>query len=124
MSPFYANYGFNLKASWEARDIKYLIKAATVKADKLKDLHQKLSRDIKWINQRITLYANKSRLERPYLQKSVIVLAEPRAVRDGGLRPIRDRDGTPRTHVTAGESYVLAFKDLGASRCGRILWLL
>jgi hypothetical protein len=44
--PFYANYGFNLKAFWEARDIKYLIKAATIKANKLKDLYQKLFRDI------------------------------------------------------------------------------
>jgi hypothetical protein len=51
----------------------------------------------------------------------VIVLAEPRAVRNGGLRLIRDRGGTPRTYVTAGGSYVLAFKDLGAFRCGRIL---
>jgi hypothetical protein len=34
----------------------------------------------------------------------VIVLAESRAVRDGGLRSIRDRGGIPRAHVTAGES--------------------
>jgi hypothetical protein len=47
ISPFYANYGFNLKAFWEARDIKYLVKAATVKADKLKDLYQELFKDIK-----------------------------------------------------------------------------
>jgi len=67
VSPFYANYGFNLKTSWEARDIEHLIKAATVKANKLKDLYQELSKDIEWINQRITLYANKSRLERPRL---------------------------------------------------------
>jgi hypothetical protein len=39
MSPFYANYGFNLKAFWEIKDIKYLIKVTTVKADKLKDLY-------------------------------------------------------------------------------------
>jgi len=50
MSLFYANYGFNLKISWEARDMEHLIKAATIKADKLKDLHQELSKDIKWIN--------------------------------------------------------------------------
>jgi hypothetical protein len=55
---------------------------------------------------------------------NVIVLAESRAVRDGGLRPIRDGGGTPRTHVTAGESQGLASEDLEASRCGRILWLL
>ena len=46
--------------------MEYLVKAATVKADKLKDLYQELFRDIEWINQRIILYANKSRLERPY----------------------------------------------------------
>jgi len=49
------------------------MKAATVKADKLKDLYQELSKDIKWINQRMILYANKSRLERPYLQKGHLV---------------------------------------------------
>ena len=50
MSPFYANYGFNLKAFWEARDMKYLIKMAIIKADKLKDLYRELFRDIEWIN--------------------------------------------------------------------------
>jgi hypothetical protein len=49
------------------------MEAAIVKADKLKDLHQELSRDIEWINQRMTLYANKSRLERPRLQKRDLV---------------------------------------------------
>jgi hypothetical protein len=35
---------------------------------------------------------------------TVIILAESRAVRDGGLRFIRDRGGIFRAHVTAGES--------------------
>jgi hypothetical protein len=48
--PFYANYGFNLKALWEARDIKYLMEMAIVQADKLKDLYRELSKDIEWIN--------------------------------------------------------------------------
>jgi hypothetical protein len=47
--------------------MKYLVEVATVKADKLKDLHRELFRDIKWINQRMTLYVNKSRLGRPRL---------------------------------------------------------
>jgi hypothetical protein len=51
---------------------------------------------------------------------TVIVLAESKAVRDGGLRPIRDRGGTPRTHVTAGGSHILAVRNLKASRYGRI----
>ena len=45
--------------------MEHLVKVAIVKADKLKDLYQELLRDIEWINQRMTLYANKSRLERP-----------------------------------------------------------
>jgi hypothetical protein len=50
VSLFYANYGFNLKTSWEARDMEHLMKVATVKTDKLKDLYQELLRDIEWIN--------------------------------------------------------------------------
>jgi len=45
---------------------------------------------------------------------AVIVLAEPRAVRDGELRPIRDRGGTPRIHVTAGGSHGSHGSRLGA----------
>ena len=53
--------------------MKYLVKMATVKADKLKNLHQELSKDIEWINQRMTLYANKSRLGKPRLRKGNLV---------------------------------------------------
>jgi hypothetical protein len=53
--------------------MEYLVKAATVKTDKLKDLHQELSRDIEWINQRMTLYANKSRLGGPRLQRGYLI---------------------------------------------------
>ena len=53
--------------------MKYLVKMATVKADKLKNLYQELSRDIKWINQRMTFYANKSRLERSHFQKRDLI---------------------------------------------------
>jgi hypothetical protein len=75
VSPFYANYGFNPKAFWEARDMEYLVKAAIMQANKLKDLYRELSKDIKWINQRMTLYANKSRLGRPYFRgKDLIYL--------------------------------------------------
>jgi hypothetical protein len=44
--------------------MKYLVKVIMVQANKLKDLYRELFRDIEWINQRITLYANKSRLGR------------------------------------------------------------
>jgi hypothetical protein len=48
--PFYANYGFNPKALWEARDMKYLVKMAIMQTDKLKDLYRELFKDIEWIN--------------------------------------------------------------------------
>jgi hypothetical protein len=47
MLPFYTNYRFNLKISWEARDIEYLVKVVIIKADKLKNLHRELFKDIK-----------------------------------------------------------------------------
>jgi hypothetical protein len=50
MSPFYANYGFNPKASWEARDMEYLVKMVMVQTDKLKDLYRELFKDIEWTN--------------------------------------------------------------------------
>jgi hypothetical protein len=49
------------------------VKVTTVKADKLKDLYQELLRDIEWINQRMTLYANKSKLEGPRLRGGDLV---------------------------------------------------
>jgi hypothetical protein len=44
-----------------------------VQIDKIKDLHRELSNNIIWINQRITLYANKSKLESPHLRERDIV---------------------------------------------------
>jgi hypothetical protein len=52
---------------------------------------------------------------------NIIILAKSKAVRDKELRFIRDRDGILKTYVTAGESYVLVIKNLGASRYERIL---
>jgi hypothetical protein len=45
----------------------------TVQANKLKNLYRELSRDIEWINQRITLYANKSKFGRSRLRKKNLV---------------------------------------------------
>jgi hypothetical protein len=50
MSPFYANYGFNPKTSWEARDMEYLVEVTIMQTDKLKNLYRELSKNIKWIN--------------------------------------------------------------------------
>jgi hypothetical protein len=51
----------------------------------------------------------------PVRNVAVIVLAEPKAVRDGGLRPIWDRGGTPRAHVTTGGSHGSHGSRLGAT---------
>jgi hypothetical protein len=51
------------------------------------------------------MYNEKRQNER--IEISVIVLAEPKAVRDGGLRLIGDRGGTPITHVISGGSHSL-----------------
>jgi hypothetical protein len=51
----------------------------------LKDLHQELSKDIKWINQRITLYANKSRLERPHFREENLIYLLQRNIKT--IRP-------------------------------------
>ena len=53
--------------------MEYLVEMVTVKTDKLKDLYQELLRDIKWINQCMILYANRSRLGGSRLRKSDLV---------------------------------------------------
>jgi hypothetical protein len=44
-----------------------------MQADKLKNLYRELFKNIEWINQRMTLYANKSRLGRPRLREGNLV---------------------------------------------------
>ena len=44
-----------------------------MQVDKIKDLHKELFNDITWINQRITFYANKLRLESPRLRERNII---------------------------------------------------
>jgi hypothetical protein len=51
---------------------------------------------------------------------SIIILAKSRAVRDRELRPIRNKGGISKTHVTAKKSHALTIKNLKASRYGKI----
>jgi hypothetical protein len=44
-----------------------------VQVDKIKDLYKELSNNIIWINQRMTFYANKLKLESPRLREGDIV---------------------------------------------------
>jgi hypothetical protein len=48
--------------------MEYLVEMAMIQANKLKNLHRELFKDIEWINQRMTLYANKFRLGGPCLR--------------------------------------------------------
>jgi hypothetical protein len=41
--------------------------------DKIRELHQELSRDIKWISQRTAIYYNKSKLERPRFREENLI---------------------------------------------------
>jgi hypothetical protein len=53
--------------------MKYLIEKVIVKAEELKTLYRKLFRDIEWVSQRMTLYANKSRLGGPRFREGDLV---------------------------------------------------
>ena len=44
-----------------------------MQVDKIKDLYRELFNNIIWINQRMTFYANKLRLESPHLRKGNII---------------------------------------------------
>jgi hypothetical protein len=44
-----------------------------VQVDKIKNLHRELFNDIIWINQRMTLYANKLKFESPRLRERNII---------------------------------------------------
>ena len=69
ISPFFANYGYNPSASLEARGMVKVTEKVKITVEKLKDLHQELTRDIEWILLRSSLYYNSKRLEGPRLRE-------------------------------------------------------
>src|SRR5450755_3322308 len=69
ISPFFANYKYNPSASLKARRIVKVAEKAKVTVKKLKNLHQELTRDIKWISLQSSLYYNSKRLEGPRLRE-------------------------------------------------------
>src|SRR3954453_2202561 len=69
VSPFYANYGFNPTVALEARNLEKLAQRTTAQADRLKNLHQELSRDVEFLTQRAATYYNSKRLESPRLRE-------------------------------------------------------
>jgi hypothetical protein len=69
ISPFYANFGFNPASALEPRHLEGLAERATVTVDKLKNLHQELSRDVEFLAQRSAMYYNSKRLRSPRLKE-------------------------------------------------------
>ena len=60
VSPFYANYGFNLAMN-EVRGLVTIAQQARVQVNHLKNLHKMLQRDIKFASERSAVYYNKKR---------------------------------------------------------------
>jgi hypothetical protein len=65
ISPFYANYGFHPNVSAEPLNIVPKAQQATIKVERLKELHELLSLEIKFLAERMTEFANKRRSEGP-----------------------------------------------------------
>ena len=69
ISPFFANSGYNSSISLKARRMVKIAEKAKVTIKRLKDLHQELTRDIKWMSLRFSLYYNGKKLEGLRLRK-------------------------------------------------------
>jgi hypothetical protein len=85
ISPFFANYGYNPSISLKARGMMKVAEKAKVTVERLRDLHQELTRDIEWMSLRSLLYYNSkkfggSRLrerDQVYLLRQNIKTARP-----------------------------------------------
>ena len=69
ISPFFANYGYNLSVLLKVREMVKVAEKAKITVEKLKDLHQELTRDIEWMSLRFSLYYNGKRLGGPCLRE-------------------------------------------------------
>ena len=65
VSPFYANYGFEPEAYREALPTNRWAQAASLSVEKLRGLHEQLSRDIAFIAIRTARYYNQKRKDAP-----------------------------------------------------------
>jgi Chromo (CHRromatin Organisation MOdifier) domain len=69
ISPFYANFGYNPTSTLEPRHLERLAERATVTVNRLKNLHQELSRDVEFLAQRSAMHYNSKRLRSPRLRE-------------------------------------------------------
>jgi hypothetical protein len=60
---FFANYGCYFFTLSGLRGLEPISEQTKIKVNKIKELHQELFRDIKWILQRTAMYYNKSKLK-------------------------------------------------------------
>jgi hypothetical protein len=69
ISPFYTNYRLELVAFRNPKNIKSLSQRALMNIDLIKNLYKKLSRDIKFITIKSSLYYNSKRVKRSTLKE-------------------------------------------------------
>jgi hypothetical protein len=67
MSPFYANFGREPRLSFASEG--QLPTSASIAAGELQSLHQQLRSDIKFLNKRMAIQANKKRIKGPILKE-------------------------------------------------------
>ena len=69
LSPFYANYGFEPEAYREALPIERWAQASKISVDKLKSIHEQLSKEITFISMQTSKYYDQRRKDAPILKK-------------------------------------------------------
>ena len=69
MSPFYVNYGYEPEAYKHLRKDPTQAEGAAIAVTELKELQESLKKELEFVNNRMTAYANKKRSIEPSLQK-------------------------------------------------------
>src|SRR5256886_12448078 len=69
LSPFYANYGFEPEAYREALPTERWAQASKISVDKLKSIHEQLSKEIAFISMQTSKYYDQRRKDAPILKK-------------------------------------------------------
>jgi hypothetical protein len=69
MSPFYANYSYEPKAYKHPRKDPTQAEGAVIAVTKLKELQESLKKELEFVNNKMTAYANKKRSMEPSLRK-------------------------------------------------------
>ena len=72
VSPSYANFGYNPEAYRTSRTGPQA-ERAVLQADKLKELHDEMRKELEYVRQRMTTYANKKRLKGPTFREGDMV---------------------------------------------------